>query len=225
MSDEDRPITLVVADDQATVREALAVMLGLADDVTVVATATDGAEAVEAAVRHRPDVVLMDLNMPGVDGVEATGRIRRAAPDVTVLVLTTFGDDESILAALHAGASGYLTKDADRRTILHAVRAAAEGQTVLAPEVQRRLLALASRSAPAAAPPEHEDVPLTAREREILALIGEGLRNPEIAAELVISEATVKTHINNLFAKAGFRSRADAVRYALHGSLGGKPRP
>ncbi|MEU6172057.1 response regulator transcription factor [Streptantibioticus parmotrematis] len=211
---EDRTITLAVADDQATVREALAVMLGLADDVTVVATASDGAEAVEAVERHRPDVILMDLNMPVMGGVEATERIHRAVPGTTVLVLTTFDDDESILAALRAGASGYLTKDADRGTILQAVRTAAEGQTVLAPEVQRRLLALATRPAPAA-PREEERVALTAREREILGLIGEGLRNPEIARRLVISEATVKTHINNLFAKADLHSRADAVRYAL----------
>lgn len=211
---ENTPITLVVADDQATVREALAVMLDLADDVTVVATATNGAQAVEAAERHRPDVVLMDLNMPVMGGVEATGRIHLTGPGTVILVLTTFDDDESILAALQAGAGGYLTKDADRATILHAVRTAAQGQTVLAPAVQRRLLALASRSAPAAAP-QDGGVDLTPREREILGLIGEGLRNPEIAAKLVISEATVKTHINNLFTKAGFHSRADAVRYAL----------
>jgi DNA-binding NarL/FixJ family response regulator len=210
---DDPPITLVVADDQATVREALAVMLGLAADVTVVATATNGAAAVEAVQRHHPDVVLMDLNMPVLDGVEATGRIHRTDEHTAILVLTTFDDDESILAALQAGASGYLTKDADRATILHAVRTAAQGQTVLAPAVQRRLLAMASRPARAT----DENVDLTAREREILGLIGEGLRNPEIAAKLVISEATVKTHINNLFAKAGFHSRADAVRYALRG--------
>jgi DNA-binding NarL/FixJ family response regulator len=212
---DNHTITLVVADDQTTVREALAVMLDLAEDVTVVATATNGAEAVEAAGRHHPDVLLMDLNMPVMGGVEATGRIHAAEPHTTVLVLTTFDDDESILAALHAGASGYLTKDADRTTILHAVRAAAQGQTVLAPEVQRRLLALTARPAPTPPPSQDEDFNLTAREREILALIGEGLRNPEIAAKLVISEATVKTHINNMFAKAGFHSRADAVRYAL----------
>jgi DNA-binding NarL/FixJ family response regulator len=211
---EDRVITLVVVDDQATVREALAVMLGLAEGVTVVATATNGAEAVQAAEQHHPDVLLMDLNMPVMDGVEATGRIHQAEPDTTILVLTTFDDDESILAALQAGASGYLTKEASRETILHAVRTAAAGQTVLAPEVQRRLLALVSRPTPAT-PPEGEDVGLTVREREILELIGEGLRNPEIAAKLVISEATVKTHINNLFAKADLHSRADAVRYAL----------
>jgi DNA-binding NarL/FixJ family response regulator len=205
-------IRLVVADDQATIREALAVMLDLAEDVSVVATATNGEEAVAVAAEHRPDVVLMDLNMPVLGGVGATARIHGAAPGIAVVVLTTFDDDESILAALQAGACGYLTKEADRATILQAVRSASHGQTVLAPEVQRRLLTLATRSAaaPAEAAPE-----LTAREREVLLLIGEGLRNPEIAAHLVISEATVKTHINNLFAKAGLHSRADAVRYAL----------
>lgn len=206
------PITLVVADDQATVREALVVMLDLADDVSVVAGVADGEAAVRSVGEHRPDVVLMDLNMPVLGGVEATRRIREAGLGTAVLVLTTFDDDESILAALQAGATGYLTKDADRATILNAVRTAAQGQAVLAPEVQRRLLALATRSARR----PRNDFGLTVREREILGLIGEGLRNPEIAARLVISEATVKTHINNLFAKAGFRNRADAVRYALN---------
>ena len=207
-------IRLAVVDDQATVREALAVMLGLEADVNVVARATNGAEAVDIAAEHHPDVILMDLNMPVIDSVEATRRIRRGNPDATILVLTTFDDDESILAALQAGASGYLTKEADRTTILQAVRSAAEGQAILAPDVQRRLLALASRAS-TTVPPEGPAVTLTAREREILQLIGEGLRNPEIAERLVISEATVKTHINNLFAKAGFHSRANAVRYAL----------
>ena len=216
-------IRLVVVDDQATVREALAVMLDLAEDVDVVGTATNGAEAVAVVAEHRPDVVLMDLNMPVLGGVAATGQIHAASPGVTVVVLTTFDDDESILAALQAGASGYLTKEADRATILQAVRAASHGQTVLAPEVQRRLLRLATRRA---TPPSAPDTltALTAREQQILRLIGEGLRNPEIAEHLVISEATVKTHINNVFAKAGFHSRADAVRYALNADLPEVPR-
>lgn len=205
-------ITLVVVDDQATVREALAVMLDLDDDIDVVATATNGADAVTAVASHHPDVVLMDLNMPVMGGAEATERIRATDPDVTVLVLTTLDDDESILAALQAGASGYLTKEADRATILQAVRSANQGQAVLDPQVQRRLLTLATRPT---TPPPTDQAGLTTREQEILHLIGEGLRNPEIAARLVISEATVKTHINNLFAKAGLHSRAEAVRYAL----------
>jgi DNA-binding NarL/FixJ family response regulator len=207
-------IRLIVADDQATVRDALSVMLDLDDDVDVAASAADGYEAVNLVAEHHPDVVLMDLNMPGMNGIEATRRIRTAHPEVTVVVLTTFGDDESILAALQAGASGYLTKDADRGTILHAVRGAADGHAVLDPAVQRRLLALATQHT---APPASGAAALTAREQEILQLIGEGLRNRQIATRLVISEATVKTHINNLFAKAGLHSRADAVRYALRG--------
>ena len=191
-------IRLVVVDDQTTVRDALAVMLDLDADVDVVGTATNGEQALAVVAEKVPDVVLMDLNMPVMGGVEATERLHRAHPEVVVLVLTTFDDDESILAALQAGASGYLTKEADRATILQAVRAASHGQTVLAPEVQRRLLTMASRPVRPAEP----EFALTAREQEILLLIGEGLRNPEIAAKLVISEATVKTHINNLFAKA-----------------------
>lgn len=215
-------ITLVVVDDQAAVRDALAVMLDLADDVDVVATATNGEQAVAVITEHHPDVVLMDLHMPVMGGVEATRRIHHTQPDVKIVVLTTFDDDESILAALQAGASGYLTKEANRATILHTIRSASYGQTVLAPEVQRRLLALATHHR-SGAPGTEPKIGLTAREREILVLIGQGLRNPDIAAQLVISEATVKTHINNLFAKAGFHSRADAVRYAL--SLGPPQNP
>ncbi|MFI9383297.1 response regulator [Kutzneria sp. NPDC052558] len=204
-------IKLVVVDDQASVREALAVMLGLAEDVDVVGTATNGEEAVAVVGEQRPDVVLMDLHMPKMGGVAATAKIHELAPDVHVVVLTTFEDDESILAALKAGAAGYLTKEADRATLLQAVRSASHGQSVLDPRVQRRLLALAT----ARPTPSETPFGLTARELEILGLIGEGLRNPEIAKRLVISEATVKTHINNLFAKAGFHSRTDAVRYVL----------
>jgi DNA-binding NarL/FixJ family response regulator len=207
-------VRLIVADDHATVRDALSVMLGLDDDVDVVASAANGREAVDLVAEHDPDVVLMDLNMPVMDGVEATRRIRTAHPEVAIVVLTTFGDDDSILAALQAGASGYLTKDADRGTILHAVRGAADGHAILDPAVQRRLLALATQHT---APPASEAADLTLREQEILHLIGEGLRNRDIATRLFISEATVKTHINNLFAKAGLHSRADAVRYALSG--------
>lgn len=219
--EHNQPITLLVVDDQASVRDALAVMLDLAADICVVATAGNGAQAAESVRTHHPDVVLMDLNMPVMNGVEATAVICTEVPDTAVLVLTTFDDDASILGALQAGASGYLMKDANRSTILRAVRTAAGGETVLSSAVQRRLLALASSPGTAPTPDTatvklHDDLPtLTARESEILDLIGEGLRNTEIAAELVISEATVKTHINNLFAKAGFRSRSDAVRHVL----------
>lgn len=220
-------IRLIVVDDQASVREALAVMLDLDDDVDVVATAVNGEQAVAAAAAHAPDVVLMDLNMPVLDGVGATRLIKQADPRIAVVVLTTFDDDESILAALQAGAGGYLTKETGRETLVQAIRSASHGQAVLDAQVQRRLLDLAARRTVAGPGAEPGDpaaaAGLTAREREILGLIGEGLRNQEIAGHLFISEATVKTHINNLFAKAGLHSRADAVRYAL--SIAGQRNP
>jgi DNA-binding NarL/FixJ family response regulator len=207
------PIRVVVADDQAAVREGLAAVLDLFDDLTVVATARDGREAVEAALAERAQVVLMDLRMPGMDGVEATRQLSRRQPDLAVVVLTTFADDDSILAALGAGARGYLTKDSGRHDIARAIRAAAAGQAVLDAAVQARLIASVTAARPAAPLPPPPD--LTPREREVLALIGQGLSNRAIAAHLFVSEATVKTHINNLFAKAGIRDRADAVRRAM----------
>jgi DNA-binding NarL/FixJ family response regulator len=223
--DATRPIRVVVADDQTAIREALATLLGLFPDIDVVATAPDGAEAVTAVGRENPDVVLMDLRMPGVDGVEATRQIGARHPDVAVVVLTTFADEEAVLAALGAGARGYLTKDAGRDDIARAIRAAAAGQAILDRAVQARLIAAAtaSPSSPPAGPPAAAGaVPapaeLTPREREVLTLIGEGLSNRAIARQLFVSESTVKTHINNLFAKAGLRDRAEAVRYAFtHG--------
>lgn len=206
------PIRLLIADDQTTIRDALAVMLDLDPDIAVVGTAANGEEAVSAVDEHAPDVVLMDLHMPIMGGIEATGRLRAAQPGLPVVVLTTFEDDESVLAALRAGARGYLTKEANRARITQAVRSAHAGHSVIDPDVQSRLLNLATRTP---APEPNSAVPLTAREREILDLIGEGLRNGEIARRLYISEATVKTHINNLFAKADLHSRADAVRFAL----------
>ena len=206
------PIRLLIVDDQTAVRDSLAVMLDLDPDISVVGTAGDGERAVAGVESHDPDVVLMDLHMPVVDGVEATGRLRALRPELPVVALTTYEDDESILAALRAGARGYLTKDAGRATILQAVRSAHAGHSVLDPQVQARLLDLATRTP---APEPATAVPLTAREREILGLIGQGLRNGEIAQRLYITEATVKTHINNLFAKADLHSRADAVRLAL----------
>lgn len=203
-------IRLLIVDDQAAVRDGLAVMLDLDPDITVVGTASNGQEAVAAVGELAPEVVLMDLNMPVMGGAEATRVLRQSHPDLPVVVLTTFDDDESILEALRAGARGYLTKDADRATIIQAVRGAHAGNAILDPSVQLRLLDLASRR-----PVEQPGIDLTVREREVLDLIGEGLRNGEIARRLFISEATVKTHINNLFAKAGLHSRADAVRLAL----------
>jgi DNA-binding NarL/FixJ family response regulator len=216
-------IRLLIVDDQAAVRDALAAMLDLDPDIAVVGTAGNGEEAIAAVEDHGPEVVLMDLHMPVMGGVEATAVLRETRPGLPIVVLTTFEDDEPVLAALRAGARGYLTKDAGRATIIQAVRSAHAGHAVLDPHVQTRLLALATR-ATAPEPPEPDiATPLTAREREILNLIGDGLRNGEIAQRLFISEATVKTHINNLFAKADLHSRADAVRLALH--LRGMTRP
>jgi DNA-binding NarL/FixJ family response regulator len=225
MTDTAAPIRVVVADDQAAIRESLATVLDLAADITVVATARDGREAVDAAAREQAQVVLMDLRMPGMDGVEATRELNATHPDIAVVVLTTFADDESILAALTAGARGYLTKDSGRDDIARAIRAAAAGQAVLDRAVQERLIASTRPAHPAPAAPSvgpgaaatTAAIPadLTPRELEVLALIGQGLSNRAIAGHLFVSEATVKTHINNLFAKADIRDRADAVRRAM----------
>ncbi|MEV6967252.1 response regulator transcription factor [Hamadaea sp. NPDC051192] len=210
-------IKVVVADDQTTIREALALMLDLFDHFEVVGTAADGAEAVRLVAEHRADVVLMDLRMPGTDGVTATARLRHEHPATRVVVLTTYSDDADVLAGLRAGATGYLTKDATRNQIAQAIRAAAEGTSVLDPEVSRKLLAAAG-DAPAAYPGELPDG-LSAREAEVLTLIAAGLANREIAARLFVTEATVKSHINRLFAKIGVTDRAQAVRYAYRHGL------
>ncbi|MFD5417353.1 response regulator [Streptomyces sp. NPDC127069] len=214
---QEKQLKVVVADDQAAVREPLAAVLALAEGIEVVAAAANGTEVLAAVAAGPVDVVLMDLRMPVMDGIETTRRLAGEYPDVAVVVLTTFADDDSILGALGAGARGYLTKNAGRQDITRAIRAAAAGQSVLDREVQDRLLATARTHAPPADRPLPED--LTPREREVLALIGEGLPNRGIAERLFISEATVKTHINNLFAKAGIRDRADAVRRAIAAGL------
>jgi DNA-binding NarL/FixJ family response regulator len=210
------PVTVVVADDQAAVREGLVLLLGTLPGISVVGQAEDGEAAVETVAATHPQVALMDLNMPRLDGVEATRRIRADHPETRVVVLTTYSDDESILSALQAGALGYLTKDATRAEIGRAVLAAAAGQAVLDPAVQQRLLSAAVR-APAAQPDQDPDE-LTPRESDVLRLIAAGKSNREIARALYVSEATVKTHVNRIFAKTGSRDRTQAIRYAYtHG--------
>ncbi len=199
-------IRVLVVDDQRLVREGLTALLELVEDLHLVALAADGEQALALVAEHRPDVVLMDLRMPGLDGIEATRRIRRQYPDVEVVVLTTHADDESVLAALRAGARGYLTKDAGVAEIARAVAGAHAGQALLDPQVQERLLTSLSDDRPRG--------PLTERETDVLALIAGGLSNIEISQRLVVSEATVKTHINRIFAKIGARDRAQAVRWA-----------
>lgn len=210
-------LRVIVADDQAAVREPLAAVLGLAEDIDVVASAADGTEVLAAVAAGPVDVVLMDLRMPVMDGTEATRRLTEEHPEVAVVILTTFADDDSILAALSAGAIGYLTKNAGRQDITRAIRAAAAGQSVLDREVQNRLLEAVRTKPPAPGQPLPGDI--TPREREVLTLIGQGLPNRAIAEKLFISEATVKTHINNLFAKADIKDRADAVRRAIGAGL------
>lgn len=215
------PIRVIVADDQAAVREGLVTLLDLDPQITVVAEAADGSQAVDAVADTDPDVILMDLHMPGTDGIEATARISARHPRTKVVVLTTYADDASIHGALQAGALGYLTKDSGREDIARAVIAAAAGQSVLDGDVQRRLVSAATTARPS--PPPQPTLPLpdnlTTREVEVLRLIASGRSNAQIAGELFVSEATVKTHINHLFAKTGVRDRAQAVRYAYHHGL------
>jgi len=213
----EEPVTVVVADDQSAVREGLVLLLGTLPGITVAGEAADGDAAVRLVATAKPQVVLMDLNMPGGDGVTATARITAEHPGTRVVVLTTYADDESIIGALRAGALGYLTKDATRAEIGRAVQAAAAGQAVLDPGVQQRLLSAAARApeTPAAASGDDD---LTPREAEVLRLIAAGQSNREIARTLFVSEATVKTHVNRIFAKTASRDRAQAIRYAYtHG--------
>jgi DNA-binding NarL/FixJ family response regulator len=201
-------IRVLVADDQAIVRDGLVTVLGLLPDIEIVAEASDGEEAVREALLTKPDVVLMDLRMPVLDGPGATARIVAALPATAVVVLTTYADDDSIAAALRAGARGYLTKDAGRVELAAAVRSAAAGQSAFAREVGDRIVQGFA--------PRHPDVierfpSLTAREREVLERVAAGRSNGEIAAELFLGVSTVKTHINAIFAKLGVTSRAQAI--------------
>jgi DNA-binding NarL/FixJ family response regulator len=215
-------VTVVVADDQSAVREGLVLLLGTLPGIAVVGQAADGEAAVELVAAARPQVVLMDLNMPGCDGATATARITAGYPGTRVVVLTTYADDESIIGALRAGALGYLTKDATRSEIGRAIHAAAAGQAILDPSVQQRLLNAAVRApeapGPSAGASPADPGELTPREADVLRLIAAGQSNREIARTLFVSEATVKTHVNRIFAKTGSRDRAQAIRYAYtHG--------
>jgi DNA-binding NarL/FixJ family response regulator len=214
-------IRVVIADDQTLVREGLALMLGLVDGVEVVGVGENGEQAVEQVLATSPDVALLDLRMPKVDGVEATRQIRERAPSVEVVVLTTYADDESVMAALRAGARGYLTKDASSDEIERAIRDAVCGKTRLDPAVQERLVQLVtSGTTPArgagAVPPGGS---LTEREIEVLRLMADGLPNREIAERLFVTEATVKTHVNNVFGKLDVNDRAAAVAWAYRSGV------
>jgi DNA-binding NarL/FixJ family response regulator len=218
------PLRIVIADDQASVREGLVLLLGGLPGIEVVGAAADGQQALDLVAEQKPDAILLDLHMPVLDGLEATRRLTAGHPDVAIVVLTTFADDSSVLDALQAGARSYLTKDADRADIAQALHAAAGGLTVLDPRVHAALLHAAASAQPAAGralgqagpPPDG----LTQREVEILALIARGLTNPEIAAQLFLSNHTIKTHINRIFAKTGSRDRAAAIGYANRHHIG-----
>ena len=213
------PARVVVADDQTVVREGIVMLLGLLPGIEVVGAAGDGDQAVKLVAELAPDVVLMDLRMPRCDGVEATRRIRAEHPGTQVVVLTTYADDESLFPALKAGARGYLTKDAGGDEIVRAVHSVLSGDAGLSPSVQRRLLERLSAPEPEPADPVEPPDGLTTREVEVLLLIAEGISNHEIGRRLHVSTATVKTHINNMFAKLGIKDRAQAVRFAYRKGL------
>jgi DNA-binding NarL/FixJ family response regulator len=213
-------VRVLLVDDQRVVREGLSMVLGLLPGVELVGTAADGEEALVLAARHEPEVVLMDLRMPRLDGIEATRRLGAERPDVRVIALTTYDDDATVLAALRAGARGYLPKDAGAEDIGAAIHAVALGEAALDPAVHHHVVA-AVAGEPGASGDDAPTLPdgLTPREAEVLALIAAGLTNAEIADRLVVSPATVKSHVNHIFAKADLRDRAQAVGYAYRHGL------
>jgi len=214
------PIRVLVVDDQELVRSGFCVILDAADGITVVGEAANGEAAVSQVAARGPDVVLMDIRMPGMDGLEATRLITggpAAAPKV--VMLTTFDLDEYVYEALRAGASGFLLKDSPRHDLIAAVRAAAAGDALLAPSVTRRLIEAFARRPPETAPAPSRLASLTARERDVLLMMARGRSNAEIAKGLFVSEATVKTHVGNLLAKLGLRDRVQAVILAYETGL------
>jgi len=205
-------IRVLIADDHLIIREGLRLILETADGIELVGEATDGAEAVRLARELSPDVILMDLRMPNMDGLTAIERLRSEQPQVAVVILTTYNEDDLMLRGLRAGARGYLLKDTDRETLFNTIRAAARGETLLKPEIMARLL-----SQPETRP--HGDLDLTDRELEVLAAVARGERSKEIAARLGITERTVKAHLASIYNKLGVDSRAAAVAVASQRGL------
>jgi DNA-binding NarL/FixJ family response regulator len=217
----DAPVSVLIADDQALVRAGFRAILEDQPGITVAGEAADGHDAVDLARKRRPDVVLMDIQMPGCDGLEATRRILAEAGDahpVAVLMLTTFDLNEYVYEALRAGASGFLLKDVPPEQLIAAVRVVAAGDGLIAPTITKRLIEQFARTAPPSTPPPGLEQ-LTPREAEVLTLVARGLSNAEIAAELTLSETTVKTHVKRVLAKLGARDRAQAVVFAYEAGL------
>jgi DNA-binding NarL/FixJ family response regulator len=208
---DDRPIRVLLVDDHAVVRRGLRGFLGLLDDIEIVGEAEDGSEAIRLAAESRPDVILMDLVMPCCDGVGAIAEIKKRQPGVEIVALTSFIEEQRVVAALEAGATGYLLKDAGADEVAAAVRAAYRGEMRLDPAVSRLLAERLRRAGPGAQPVE----PLTARELDVLGLVGRGLSNKEIAADLGITERTARTHVSNILGKLGLARRTQAALYAV----------
>src|SRR5512136_921292 len=221
-----RKIRVLLVDDHAVVRQGLRMFIEMQNDMEVIGEGINGIEAVELAAGLNPDVILLDLIMPGMDGVEATRKILSSAPQSRVLILTSFGEDDKVFPAIRAGAQGYLLKDIQPRDLVQAIRETHQGKAQLHPEVARRLMAAVAGDAPGkpapspALPKELQE--LTEREREVLDLIARGLTNREIAGKMVVSEKTVKTHVSNLLDKLGLEDRTRAAIWALKHGLGSK---
>lgn len=214
------PLRVLIVDDHPTFRAGLRALLSTDERLRVVAEASTGAGAVTAVASSAPDVVLMDVHMPGVDGVEATRRIIDAAPHVAIVVLTMHDDDGTVFAALRAGARGYLLKGAPRAELLRAIHAAAAGEALFGPAIARRMMAYFGRPAPSAAPPFPE---LSAREREILELVAAGRPNADIAERLGVAPKTIRNHVSTIFAKLQVRDRSEAIVRAREAGLGDPP--
>ncbi|MEU3299481.1 MULTISPECIES: response regulator transcription factor [unclassified Streptomyces] len=213
-------IRVLIVDDQAMVREGFSVLLNAMPDIEVIGEAVNGREAVAQVAALRPDVVLMDIRMPELNGIEATREIVAADEDAKVLVLTTFDLDEYVYQALRAGASGFLLKDASARQLADGVRVVAAGEALLAPTVTRRLITEFSRISAAPRPPALAQIgDLTERETEVLVLIAQGLSNAEIASHLVVAESTIKTHVSRILVKLGLRDRTQAAVFAYEARL------